>query len=289
MKITIDPYAGFCGGVKVAIKLAEKAANSEGEILSLGDLVHNGKEMGRLARKGVRVVNRTEFINLHNTKLLFRAHGEPPESYEIAKRNNVEIVDGTCGVVRKLQHKVQKSFEEMQDDGGQLVIFGKKDHPEVIGLNGYANNKAIIVSSVNDLDKIDCKKPIRLFAQTTMSVEGFEGIVTEIMERITRAGSNADHFKYFNSICGRVSGRVNKLRQFAAENDVVIFVSGKESSNGKYLFDICKSANDKSYFVSGIDDLDENWFVDVETVAVSGATSTPQWLMEDVQNAIEAL
>jgi len=286
MKVTIDPDSGFCFGVKKTIEIAENELNQNSKLICVGEIVHNQEEIKRLEKNGLKTVSPNDLENLNKVDILIRAHGEPPSTYETAERNNLKIIEGTCPIVLKLQDKIGKAYEEMRETGGQVVIFGKSGHPEVIGLLGQTENNAIIINDIGDLNIIDFQKPIRLFAQTTKSKTDYHEIIEEIYEKVKFLNSDKKDFKHYNSICGQVSNRVTKLKNFCQSNEVIIFVSGKNSSNGKYLYSICKEMNLNSYFISSDSDLDETWFENVKTVGISGATSTPQWLMEQVAKKI---
>jgi 4-hydroxy-3-methylbut-2-enyl diphosphate reductase len=221
--------------------------------------------------------------------VLIRAHGEPPETYQIALENNIELIDASCPVVLKLQNRVNKDFRKMEDAGGQLVIYGKKGHAEVVGLTGQTNNKAIVVMEEEDLDEIDYSKPITLYSQTTKSTSGFYNLKSKIEGKIEAENNENSSFKANDSICRQVSNREPNLRKFAAENDVILFVSGKKSSNGKALYAVCKEYNDRSYFIENEDDLQANWFRPEDKVGICGATSTPTWLMEQVKGRLDEM
>ena len=285
MNISIDINSGFCFGVVNAIKTAEDELKESGHLYCLGEIVHNNLEIERLQKLGLEIINKEKFVEMKNCRVLIRAHGEPPETYEIARKNNIELIDTSCPIVLNLQKMIKISGVEMKEKQGQVVIFGKKEHAEVIGLNGQIGNNALIINDINELDKIDCSKPIRMFSQTTKSVEKYKAIAKEIENRAKQYESEID-FIAKDTICRKVSNRALQLKEFAKNNDVVVFVSGKNSSNGNYLFSICKSVNAKSYFVSSEKELEKNWFSDVENVGVGGATSTPMWLMEKVAKTI---
>lgn len=287
MKVTIDTSAGFCFGVARAIELAEKNLSNGEAFYSLGDVVHNSEELDRLKAKGLQIISHADLPKLSGKKVLIRAHGEPPETFEDASRYGIELIDATCSVVRKLQQRVGKSFIMGQDGNKQLVIFGKKGHAEVLGLSGQTGHKAIVVSGPDDLDKIDFSRPVILYSQTTMDATTLESITEEIRKRLTVfTADGTPDLEIHNTICRQVSGRSPKLKTFATDHDVVIFVSGRKSSNGAYLYSISKETNPRSYFISGPEELQDEWFAGAETVGVTGATSTPEWLMEDVANAI---
>lgn len=290
MNITIDPNSGFCFGVVYAIELAEEELNNSGELYCLGDIVHNNKEVERLTDKGLKIIDHEQLKQLHDCKVLIRAHGEPPETYEIALKNNIQLVDASCPVVLKLQNRVKMVFDDIDQKYGQIVIYGKKGHAEVNGLMGQTNGKGIIVTDVSDLDKIDYSKPISLFSQTTKSIEGFNKIKKLIEGRI----QNKNPLKVIeldanDTICRQVSNRDEELRVFAKQYEVVIFVSGVKSSNGKVLYEVCKSVNDCTFFVSDTSELKPEWFYNVDNVGICGATSTPLWLMEKVSETIKFL
>jgi len=284
IKVDIDPDAGFCPGVVAAIERAESILEKEGRLLCLGELVHNEEETERLRRKGLLVIDHEELPDAEQEKVLFRAHGEPPETYRKAEKHGVIIEDATCPVVIKLQEKVGKAFREMVKKNGQVVIFGKIDHPEVIGLQGNADGKAIVVTKMEDLGKIDMKSPIRLFSQTTMDKEAY-GTMAGIIRDKAEKYHNED-VVIFRSICGKVANRVEGLRKFAKAHDMVVFVSGKNSSNGAYLFTVCREANPASIRISAESELDPAAFDGKNNVGVSGATSTPSWLMKKIADKI---
>ncbi len=289
MRVEIDPQAGFCFGVRKAVKAAEEILASEGSLYCLGDLVHNEEELQRLTSLGLKTVNHDEYKALKNCKVLIRAHGEPPETYETARRNNIELIDATCPVVLKLQNKIEKSFEEIRDSGGQLVIFGKKSHAEVRGLAGQTGYKAIVIEKKEDLDKLDYTKAIHLYAQTTMNRQEYETITNEIKNRIDIAKAGMDRFRCTRSICQQVSGRVPLLREFCQRFDCILFVSSPKSSNGKVLFEECRGVNENTYFVDKPEEIQKDWFKPVSSVGITGATSTPVWLMEKVAQLIKEI
>ena len=288
MTITIDKAAGFCPGVRKAIREAEAQLGENKKFHSLGSLLHNDEEMGRLAEMGLKVVGKEDIPDLCGQKLLFRAHGEPPETYEEAKKNEVEMIDATCSVVRRLQKMVEASSREMTDKEGQVVIFGKPGHPEVLGLLGQTSGNGILVSSLQDLGRIDMKRPVRLYSQTTMDAAGFDLISKAVREQMIKHNPKPD-FEAHNTICGHVLKRIPSLRDFASKHEVIIFVSGRESSNGKKLFNICSATNSNSHFISHPDEMKKEWFDNKTMVGISGAASTPQWLMEKVAQEIEKL
>lgn len=287
MKISIDQKSGFCFGVTAAIKAAEDELSRSKELYCLGDLVHNSVEMNRLADMGLKVITLEEMKELRNEKILIRAHGEPPSTYELARQNNLEVLDFTCPVVLKLQERVKKAWLETKKINGQLVIYGKPGHAEVIGLTGQTDNNALVLSSIDDVSKVDCSKPIVLFSQTTKDEKGFYEIADALIDCIKKNGLNPDtNLKINNSICKLVSERVPQLQSFAAKHDVIIFVSGKKSSNGNYLYSVCKEVNPNSYFISSDKEINFQWFINVKKVGICGATSTPMWLMENIAEYI---
>ncbi len=283
MEIEIDNQSGFCFGVVNAIQQAEKELEGDKTLYCLGDIVHNGREVERLEKMGLVTINHEQFAQLYNATVLLRAHGEPPSTYEIAKRNNITIVDATCPVVLKLQKKIKGQYDELQDDT-QIVIFGKVGHAEVNGLVGQTEANAIVIENITDLNKLDYAKNIRLFSQTTKSVDEFNAIVEEIKNRLKSSFS----FEYNDTICRQVANRIPNIRKFAAKHDVVLFVSGKKSSNGKILFQECKNVNENTFFISDITDIQKDWFAaNINSIGICGATSTPKWLMEDVEKAVK--
>ena len=289
MKINIDNNSGFCFGVVNAIETAERYLANHDYLYCLGDIVHNNMEVERLERMGLRTITHNELKNLKNETVLLRAHGEPPSTYNIAVKNGIKLLDASCPVVLRLQNHVFKGYREMSEKKGQVVIYGKEGHAEVLGLAGQTNNEAVIITSENDIDKIDFTRPIELYSQTTKGKEGFSVIVEKIKKRISDLGTDIE-FIVNDTLCGAVSNRAPQLREFSKHNDVVIFVSGKKSSNGKYLYGVCKETNPRSFFVSTLDEIKAEWFLgDVETVGVCGATSTPMWLMEKVAESIPVI
>jgi 4-hydroxy-3-methylbut-2-enyl diphosphate reductase len=281
MKVTIDVNSGFCFGVVFAIQMAEDELNNSGSLYCLGDIVHNNMEIERLQKKGLRIINHEEFAQLRDTKVLIRAHGEPPETYRTAIENNIELIDASCPVVLKLQNRIRNGVEHLGD--GQLVVYGKPGHAEVNGLVGQTEGKAIIVETIDDLEKLDFSRPIQFFSQTTQPTSGFKEMREEIQRRMREAGSgNELELEANDTLCRQVSNREPQLREFAAAHTVILFVSGKKSSNGKVLFEVCKEVNPRTYFISNLDEVQPEWLTDAESVGICGATSTPMWLMEDV-------
>ena len=282
MIVEIDQKSGFCFGVLNAIGKAEETLIKDGMLYSLGHIVHNDLEVMRLQEIGLQTIDHDEFFKLKDCKVLIRAHGEPPTTYEYARQNNITLIDATCPVVLKLQQRVKKAAETMRDENGQVVIFGHQGHAEVDGLAGQTNNDAIVIEHPDDIEKIDPSRPVVVFSQTTKSVADFRKLTQNIQEQ-HKQGRVESH----DTICRQVSNRVLHLEEFAARFNVVIFVGGLRSSNAKVLFDVCKKQNERSYFVSSPDDLQSKWFSGIEKVGICGATSTPQWLMEKVADMIK--
>lgn len=287
MKVEIDPNSGFCFGVVYAIKKAEEELQNHGQLYCLGDIVHNNLEVERLKSQGLITIDHEEFKQLKDCSVLIRAHGEPPETYEIAKKNNITLLDATCPVVLRLQHRIKLGNEEMKPVHGQIVIYGKEGHAEVNGLVGQTKGKAIVVGTINEIDKIDFTKPVTIFSQTTRNNEGYVEVINEIKRRMQQHGDVL--FKSHDTICRQVSSRRVELRKFSKEHDVIIFVSGKKSSNGKVLYNVCLNENPRTYFVSELTELDKNWFKSNENVGICGATSTPRWLMEKIAEEIRTI
>ncbi len=285
MEIQIDPHSGFCFGVVYAIQMAEDELQ-DGEVLyCLGDIVHNDREVERLKKKGLKIISHDDLKELRNCKVLIRAHGEPPSTYELALRQNITLIDASCPVVLKLQNRIKTTYDRHREKG-QVVIFGKPGHAEVNGLKGQTDNEAIIVYHDEDLEKIDFARPIHFFSQTTKSTEDFYRLKEEI---IRRAGENGNEDVTANdTICRQVSNREPNLRKFAAEYDKIVFVAGRKSSNGKVLFEVCKSINPESYFISSEEEINPAWFAPEDRIGICGATSTPMWLMEKVAETIKS-
>ncbi|MFD3000030.1 4-hydroxy-3-methylbut-2-enyl diphosphate reductase [Pontibacter toksunensis] len=291
MKVTIDKNSGYCFGVEFAIQMAEDEMEHCEELYCLGDIVHNGMEVKRLYNKGLRIIDREQLQELRDCKVLIRAHGEPPETYKLALENNIELIDASCPVVLKLQNRVKHAYDGGKAENGQIVIYGQVGHAEVIGLAGQTGDDAIIVTTEEDLDKIDFTRPVTLFSQTTKSTKGFYHIKALIEERLKQANQDSTQptFDANDSICRQVSNREPQLARFSAEHDVIVFVSGKKSSNGKALYSVCKQHNPNSYFVENEEELVDEWFAYATSVGVCGATSTPMWLMEQVATSIAAI
>lgn len=283
--IEIDDRSGFCHGVVAAIRKAEDelSANSSEPLYCLGDIVHNSDEVERLERRGLQTINHDDLTKLHDAKVLLRAHGEPPSTYEVARRNSIRIVDATCPVVLRLQQRIKETYDSSPRP--QIVIYGKKGHAEVNGLVGQTDGEAIVIESPDRLDAIDFTRDISLYSQTTMPLEGFSRIIDEISRRI----APEVEFRYFDTICRQVANRVDHIRHFASTHDVVLFVAGAKSSNGKVLLQQCREVNPRTYHISRLDDFDPSWISDASTIGICGATSTPRWLMEEVKNEVTAV
>ena len=284
MTIEIDNGSGFCFGVTTAIKKAE-------EELAKGGIVHNGMECERLKQMGLITINHDEMARLHHVKVLLRAHGEPPETYELARRNNIEIIDATCPVVLQLQKRIKSQYEtpsnlpQSGEAGRGLVIFGKKGHAEVLGLVGQTQGTAIVIESYDEVKKLDLTRDIYLYSQTTKSLDEFHRIIEYIQEHISPTAT----FKSFDTICRSVANRMPNISQFASRHDLILFVCGRKSSNGKVLFCECQRVNPNTHLVEGPDEIDPSWLQGVETIGICGATSTPKWLMEQCRDAINLL
>ncbi len=287
MNITIDKNSGYCFGVEYAIQMAEDELEQSPTLYCLGDIVHNDMEVKRLFDKGLRIIDHEELKNLRDCKVLIRAHGEPPETYQIALKNNIELIDASCPVVLKLQNRVRSAYDKIEKEDGQVVIYGKEGHAEVIGLSGQTNDKAIIVTEESDIEKLDFSKPTVFFSQTTKSTKGFYHMKEKIEERY--ADGAESNFEAHDSICRQVSNREPWMKDFSQEHDVIVFVSGRKSSNGKALYQVCKEHNERSHFISDVDELDEAWFNDSDSIGICGATSTPTWLMQEVERQIRKL
>jgi len=282
MIIEIDQKSGFCFGVVNAIGKAEEALEIEETLYSLGHIVHNELEVKRLHNLGLKTIGNKEFFKLKDCKVLIRAHGEPPSTYEYAHQNNITLIDATCPVVLKLQQRVKKTAEAMREVNGQVVIFGHKGHAEVTGLAGQTDNSALIIERPDDYKKIDPSRPVVVFSQTTKSIDDFKKLTDSIRNR-PHSGLIEAH----DTICRQVSNRVPHLEKFAGRFQLIVFVGGRQSSNAHVLFDVCKKHNNQSYFVSSPDDVHSDWFSGIETVGICGATSTPQWLMGKVAERIK--
>ena len=286
MQIEMDNGSGFCFGVTTAIKKAEEELAKGVKLYCLGDIVHNGMEVERLHEAGLFTIDHEEMKNLHHVKVLLRAHGEPPQTYALAEKNNIEIIDATCPVVLQLQRRIKKQFVSNSD--AQIVIFGKKGHAEVLGLVGQTDSHAIVVEKfdevkqLQEMGKLDFSKDIYLYSQTTKSLDEFHRIIDYCQEHIVDGAT----FKSFDTICRQVANRMPNIANFASKHDVILFVSGRKSSNGKVLFNECKSVNPNSYQIESADEINMDWVKNVKTVGICGATSTPKWLMEECKEKI---
>ena len=289
MEIEIDENSGYCFGVEFAIQMAEDEMEEGGELYCLGDIVHNSKEVERLHNKGLRTITREDLKDLKDCKVLIRAHGEPPETYQIAIENNIELIDASCPVVLKLQNRVKNAYDRVKKKNGQLVIYGKPGHAEVIGLTGQTANEAIIVTGEEDLDKVDFSRPITLYSQTTKSTKGFYDLKFIVEQRISEKGllSIAEDFSANDSICRQVSNREPHMERFSQKHDVILFVAGRKSSNGKALYNVCLSNNSRSYIIESEKEINFKWIKSDDSVGICGATSTPTWLMEQVANFLK--
>ena len=288
IKIEIDTGSGFCFGVTTAIKKAEEELAKGSTLYCLGDIVHNGMECERLRKMGLVTINHDEMARLHDAKVLLRAHGEPPETYELARRNNIEIIDATCPVVLMLQKRIKQQYETANthhpSPNTQIVIFGKKGHAEVLGLVGQTQGNAIVIESFDEVKKLDFTRDIYLYSQTTKSLDEFHRIIAYIQQHIAPTAT----FKSFDTICRSVANRMGGISQFAVRHDLILFVCGRKSSNGKVLYNECLRVNPNTHLVEGPDAIDPSWLRGIETVGICGATSTPKWLMEQCRDAIEA-
>jgi 4-hydroxy-3-methylbut-2-en-1-yl diphosphate reductase len=288
MIVEIDKHSGFCFGVQNAVKIAEKALSAGEKVFSLGHIVHNDKEVERLSALGLESINHEQFSRLKDCKVLIRAHGEPPETYITAEKNNISIIEATCPIVKRLQSRIRETWLTARKKNGQIVIFGKPGHAEVIGLLGQINNDGILVSEPSDLDKIDIHRPIYLFAQTTMGIKAYNAFADILKKKMNENGiiDTENRLIVNRTICGQVSNREPHLKEFAGRHETIIFVSGSESSNGRMLYSVCKSINPNTYFVSSPEEIDKSWFKGKKSVGICGATSTPKWLIEKIRDII---
>lgn len=282
MKIEIDEGSGFCFGVTTAIKKAEEELTNGSELYCLGDIVHNGMECERLHNMGLRTINHDEFSQLQGKKVLLRAHGEPPSTYAKAERNGIEIIDATCPVVLQLQRRIKKQFDANPD--AQIVIFGKNGHAEVLGLVGQTQQKAIVIEHADEVRRLDFSRDIYLYSQTTKSLDEFHTIIDYIQAHISPDAV----FKSFDTICRQVANRMPNICSFATKHDLILFVSGRKSSNGKVLYNACKAKNPHTHLIEGPEEIDPSWLQGVESVGICGATSTPKWLMEEVAESLRS-
>ena len=276
-RIEIDKNSGFCFGVVNAIRKAEEELEKSGRLYCLGDIVHNNSEVTRLQEKGLITIDHDTFARLHDVKVLLRAHGEPPETYRIARENRIEIIDATCPVVLQLQRKIKQSYEQSDPEREQIVIYGKRGHAEVNGLVGQTDGHAVVVEGVEDFDRLDFTKKIKLYSQTTKSVEGLQSVVEEITRR-----SGGEPPEYHDTICRQVANRIPNIRNFAHQHDLILFVCGRKSSNGKVLYEECRKENPNTHMVSDVSEIDAAWLAGRDSIGICGATSTPKWLREEV-------
>lgn len=286
--VEIDVNSGFCFGVVTAINKAEEELSKSGQLYCLGDIVHNAGEVERLKGKGLKTITHSDLGNLHDVKVLLRAHGEPPQTYATANENHVTIIDATCPVVLQLQRRINKAYTEgltQEKEGGSkplIVIYGKNGHAEVNGLVGQTNGEAVVIQDLEGINHLDLDRDIMLYSQTTKSLEGFREIVSEIQKRKTRG-----KFEYFDTICRQVANRMEKMQAFAANHEVVVFVSGSKSSNGKVLYEKCREVNPRTYLISDETELKPEWTDGYRSIGICGATSTPLWLMEKVADKVK--
>ncbi|KPL16072.1 MAG: hypothetical protein AMS26_06075 [Bacteroides sp. SM23_62] len=289
IRIEVDNHSGFCTGVVKAVKAAEEILDREGTLYSLGEIVHNAEEIGRLRGKGLRPIDYQAFSKLQNARVLIRAHGEPPETFRHAEDNSIQLVDATCPIVLKLQKQIRERAEIFGESNGSILIFGKSDHPEVRALVGQTNGKARVVRKPEDLDKKNIRPPLALFSQTTMNTLEYARFQQGLKEYMKIKGWDPDQgLVIYHSICGQVSSRDSLIREFAAKFDLVFFVSGKNSSNGKVLFQACKEVNKNSFFISSPEESDRVALEDVASIGICGATSSPMWLLSAIKDRLSA-
>lgn len=288
MDVEIDKWSGFCFGVQNAVAIAERALLRGEKVFSLGPIVHNDKEVERLSSLGLVSIDHEQFRKLRDCNVLIRAHGEPPETYETAEKNNITIIEATCPIVKRLHSKIRETWLKTKAEDGQIIIFGKPGHAEVVGLLGQTNNEGILISTPEDIIKIDMTKPVNLFSQTTMGLKEYKHIKELIFNSMKKSGvlDPVSYFSVNNTICGQVSNREPILKAFAKKHDTIIFVSGKESSNGKMLYSVCKNVNQDTHFVSSVEEIDRSWFSGKRSAGICGATSTPKWLIENIRDFI---
>lgn len=282
-QIEIDKESGFCFGVVTAIHKAEEELAQGGTLYCLGDIVHNSREVERLKAMGLITINHEEFAQLKNVKVLLRAHGEPPETYEIARQNNIEIIDATCPVVLRLQKRIKQAYTQEDPHRKQIIIYGKNGHAEVLGLVGQTNGEAIVIEKLEEAERLDLSKNICLYSQTTKSLDEFGQIVEYIKSHLSPEVT----FEYFDTICRQVANRIPNIRKFAASHDLIFFVSGKKSSNGKMLFAECLKVNPNSHLIDSTEEIDVQLLPGTSSIGICGATSTPKWLMEEISRFIQ--
>ncbi len=287
LSIEIDSGSGFCFGVTTAIQKAEEELSRGAQLYCLGDIVHNGMECERLREMGLITINHDELRQLHDVKVLLRAHGEPPETYELARRNNIEIIDATCPVVLQLQKRIKKQYDvnsQQLSANSQIVIFGKKGHAEVLGLVGQTAGNAIVIEHFDDVKQLDFSRDIFLYSQTTKSLDEFHRIISYIQEHISPSAT----FRSFDTICRSVANRMPNISQFATRHDLILFVCGRKSSNGRVLYNECLRVNPNTHLIEGPDEIQPQWLQGIQTVGICGATSTPKWLMEQCRDALDS-
>lgn len=290
MIIEIDCDSGFCFGVTTAIRKAEEQLAAGGHLYCLGDIVHNGQECQRLQALGLQTVDHDWLSTTHNTTVLLRAHGEPPSTYATAQRNNIRLIDATCPVVLHLQRRIKTEYDSDTNHERQIVIYGKNGHAEVIGLVGQTDGTAIVIENVDDAQRlIDFSRPLSLYSQTTKSIDGFHEIVAFISQQTAPYATSPDHFRHYDTICRQVANRTSRLRAFARRHDLVLFVSGRKSSNGRILFGQCREVNQRSHIIEQPEAICPEWLTDVTSIGICGATSTPKWLMEQCREHIDRM
>ena len=283
VNVEIDNGSGFCFGVTTAIKKAEEELAKGNTLYCLGDIVHNGQECERLKKMGLITINHEEFAQLRHVKVLLRAHGEPPATYELARKNQIEIIDATCPVVLRLQKRIKQEYDNTQNGRSkQIVIYGKNGHAEVLGLVGQTNGEAIVIENLGEANRLDFTKDIRLYSQTTKSVDEFWQIVEYIKAHISSEAS----FEYFDTICRQVANRMPNIRDFATNHALILFVCGRKSSNGKILYQECKQVNNNTYQIDQPNEIEAQWLENARSIGICGATSTPKWLMEECKKVI---
>lgn len=289
MIIEIDNNAGFCFGVEKAIERAEEELAGQGSISCLGQIVHNGEEIKRLEKKGLKTISHDELENLKGATMLLRAHGEPPRTYRIAKENKITLIDATCPIVSRLQNRIKARYNSIDKEKEQIVIFGKEGHAEIIGLVGQTEGHALVIEEEESLERIDYTKPIYLYSQTTKSKNAFNNIRQDIENRIKETpGGDVRSLKFHQTICGQVANRETDLQDFAKKHDGILFAAGRNSSNGKVLYNVCKKANPNTHFVSNVEEVQEEMIKDCRSVGISGATSTPSWLLKDIETKLRS-
>lgn len=282
--IEIDKNSGFCFGVTRAINKAEEQLAKDHHLYCLGDIVHNSNEVERLKHEGLITITHEQLEQLHHVNVLLRAHGEPPSTYEIARRNNIHIIDATCPVVLQLQKRIKHTFDTQPQDA-QIVIYGKRGHAEVNGLVGQTSGKALVIENIHEIDKIDCCRPVYLYSQTTKSVKELK----KINEALTRRMTDGAQLQCYDTICRAVANRIPQIREFARRHDLILFVCGSKSSNGKILFSECLKVNPNSHLISNESEIEPQWLAGMESIGICGATSTPMWLMNNVKQALETI